>query len=235
MAVTSQKLKAWDSRLYSAVGAPGELFAIRTGLFKTMPEDTLLDDFILSLRIAMQGYKIAYCDKAYAIESGSANMYEEQKRKVRIAAGGLQSIARLKELFNIFKYGILSFQYISHRVLRWSITPILLFLLFPLNIILIMVQETTFYKIMLILQIIFYILAWDRSHYGPETGKNKNSIYPLLFYIHEFKCPESIFLHEKAQRKRNLGKSKKESLTDCKRSHTHINKQRNIIYRQDLK
>lgn len=109
--------------MYSAVGAAGELFAIRTELFTPMPEDTLLDDFILSLRIAMQGYKIAYCDKAYAIESGSMDMHEEQKRKVRIAAGGLQSIARLKELLNLFKYGTLSFQYISHRVLRWSVTP----------------------------------------------------------------------------------------------------------------
>ena len=80
------KLKAWDSKLYSAVGAAGELFAIRTELFTPMPEDTLLDDFILSLRIAMQGYKIAYCDKAYAIESGSMDMHEEQKRKERIAA-----------------------------------------------------------------------------------------------------------------------------------------------------
>lgn len=52
------KLKSWDSKLYSTVGAAGELFAIRTGLFKTMPEDTLLDDFILSLRIAMQVTKL---------------------------------------------------------------------------------------------------------------------------------------------------------------------------------
>lgn len=28
------KLKEWDSRLYSAVGAAGELFAIRTSLFE---------------------------------------------------------------------------------------------------------------------------------------------------------------------------------------------------------
>ncbi len=62
-----------------------------------MEPDTLLDDFILSLRIAMQGYKIAYCTQAYAIESGSADMREEQKRKVRIAAGGLQSIWRLRD------------------------------------------------------------------------------------------------------------------------------------------
>lgn len=62
-------LKALDARLYSAVGAAGELFAVRRELFTVMEPDTLLDDFILSLRIAMQGYKIAYCTQAYAIES----------------------------------------------------------------------------------------------------------------------------------------------------------------------
>jgi len=110
-------LKALDARLYSAVGAAGELFAVRRELFTVMEPDTLLDDFILSLRIAMQGYKIAYCTQAYAIESGSADMREEQKRKVRIAAGGLQSIWRLRELLNPFRYGVLTFQYVSHRVL----------------------------------------------------------------------------------------------------------------------
>ena len=127
-------LKALDSRLYSAVGAAGELFAVRRELFEDMRTDTLLDDFILSLRIAMRGYTIAYCAAAYATESGSADMQEEEKRKVRIAAGGLQSIWRLRPLLNPFRYGLLNFQYVSHRVLRWSITPILLFLLFPLNV-----------------------------------------------------------------------------------------------------
>ena len=112
-------LKSLDARLYSAVGAAGELFAVRRELFEEMEQDTLLDDFILSLRIAMQGHTIAYCTEAYAIESGSADMHEEEKRKVRIAAGGLQSIWRLRPLLNPFRYGILSFQYVSHRVLRW--------------------------------------------------------------------------------------------------------------------
>ena len=92
------KLKEWDSRLYSAVGAAGELFAIRTSLFEKMPEDTLLDDFILSMRIAQKGYKIAYCKSAYALEKGSADIQNEEKRKIRIAAGGLQSIKRLGNL-----------------------------------------------------------------------------------------------------------------------------------------
>lgn len=120
-------LKAYDDRLYSAVGAAGELFAVRRHLFFEMDKDTLLDDFILSLSIAMKGYKIAYTPDAYAEESGSADMFEEEKRKVRIAAGGLQSVWRLRPLLNPFKYGMLSFQYVSHRVLRWTLAPVILF------------------------------------------------------------------------------------------------------------
>ena len=47
-------LKRLDDRLYSAVGAAGELFAIRSNLFEQMPTDTLLDDFVLSLKIAQK-------------------------------------------------------------------------------------------------------------------------------------------------------------------------------------
>lgn len=80
------KLKELDYRLYSAVGAAGELFAVRRGLWQTLPEDTLLDDFVCSMLIAAQGYKIAYCKEAYALETPSADMGEEGKRKKRIAA-----------------------------------------------------------------------------------------------------------------------------------------------------
>ncbi|MGL5318948.1 MAG: glycosyltransferase family 2 protein, partial [Bacteroidales bacterium] len=99
------KLKELDYRLYSVVGAAGELFAIRTNLYFQMPQDTLLDDFILSLSIAKDGYRTGYSSNAYAVETGSADIHEEEKRKIRIAAGGIQSILRLLPLLNIFKYG----------------------------------------------------------------------------------------------------------------------------------
>jgi len=124
-------LKKWDAELYSVVGAAGELFALRTELFQPVEPDTLLDDFIISLRIAEKGYTIQYDPQAYAIENPSASVKEELKRKIRISAGGIQSIVRLKELLNPFRYGILSFQYISHRVLRWTLAPLgLLIMLF---------------------------------------------------------------------------------------------------------
>ena len=182
-------LKSLDARLYSAVGAAGELFAVRRELFEEMEQDTLLDDFILSLRIAMQGHTIAYCTEAYAIESGSADMHEEEKRKVRIAAGGLQSIWRLRPLLNPFRYGKLSFQYVSHRVLRWSLTPILLFLLLPLNTLLLcMGASCEIYGTILILQILFYILGLLGYYLSTRQIKNK-----LLFIgTYENKTPKPV-------------------------------------------
>jgi hypothetical protein len=49
-------LKKWDAELYSVVGAAGELFAIRTALYKHVEKDTILDDFIISLRVARRIY-----------------------------------------------------------------------------------------------------------------------------------------------------------------------------------
>ena len=88
-------LKRKDSELYSCVGAAGELFSIRTELYQHISSDTILDDFLISLQVAMKGYRIAYEPNAYAIEYGSLNVSEEMKRKVRISAGGIQAIKRL--------------------------------------------------------------------------------------------------------------------------------------------
>ena len=171
-----------DARLYSAGGAAGELFAVRRELFETMEPDTLLDDFILSLRITMKGYIIAYCTNAYAIENGSADMREEEKRKVRIAAGGLQSIRRLRPLLNPFRYGVLSFQYTSHRVLRWSVTPFLLFALLPLNVaILLTGGSPVFYGVLLVLQVFFYGLGYWGYYLSTRQIKNKLLFIPYYF------------------------------------------------------
>lgn len=176
-------LKDLDSRLYSAVGAAGELFAIRAGLFEKMLEDTLLDDFMLSMHIARKGYRTAYCKHAYATESASLNMVEEEKRKVRIAAGGLQSVRRLRPLLNIFRYGCLSFQYISHRVLRWTITPAALFLLIPLNSILLVLKADPvwLYQLFAVGQALFYLTACIGWYLAHRTVKNKILFIPYYF------------------------------------------------------
>ena len=129
----------------------------------------------------MKNYIIAYCSNAYAIENGSVDMQEEEKRKVRISAGGVQSIWRLRPLLNPIKYGIFSFQYISHRVLRWSITPILFFLLLPLNMVIFLLNHQIFYIILFILQVLFYSAGFFGYYLSKKKIKNKLLFIPYYF------------------------------------------------------
>lgn len=181
------KLKSWDAELYSVVGAAGELFALRTELFRPVESDTILDDFIISLRIAMNGYTIQYDPEAYAIENPSANIREELKRKIRIAAGGIQSVVRLKALLNPFRYGILSFQYISHRVLRWTLAPLFLPIIFLLNLALILpyglFDFTSLYTWIFWFQILFYLAALTGWYLAGKKIKVKVLYIPYYFFI----------------------------------------------------
>ena len=182
-------LKKWDAELFSVVGAAGELFAIRTELYQEVEQDTLLDDFIISLRIAQKGYTIQYNPNAYAIETASANVKEELKRKIRIAAGGIQSIVRLKELLNPFRYGVLSFQYISHRVLRWSLAPVSLPFIFTINMIIAINQgifSLNLYSILFDLQVLFYIMALGGWYFENQKIKIKIFFIPYYFFIMNF-------------------------------------------------
>ncbi len=158
-------LKRKDAQLHTVVGAAGELFAVRTALYEPVEPDTLLDDFIISLRIAGKGYQVQYEPGAYALERPSFSIDEEKKRKVRIAAGGFQSIMRLLYLLNIARYGWLTFQYVSHRVLRWAVTPFCLPLIWLANLALILpVQPLTplylFWITFFVGQCLFYAAAW---------------------------------------------------------------------------
>lgn len=174
-------IKRKEAIFNSTIGAAGELFAIRTKLYQHVEEDTLLDDFIISMRIAMQGYRISYHPDAYAIEYASASVPEEMKRKVRIASGAIQSVIRLKELLNPLKYKCLSFQFISHKVLRWTLAPFLLLLLLPLNIILFLQDPESYFKILLFLQGIFYTLA-----IVGYAMRNRESSLKILFAPYYF-------------------------------------------------
>ena len=174
-------LKRWDSELYSAMGAAGELCAIRTPLYQDMPKDTLLDDFILSMLLVDRGYRIAYTPAAYAMEYGSANMAEESKRKRRIAAGGLQSTWRLRGMLNPFRQPVVAFQLISHRILRWTVTPFALVALVPLNVALVVLHAGTAYTVLLVLQLLFWLAATAGWLMARSGKKNKLLYIPYYF------------------------------------------------------
>ncbi len=175
-------LKRWDGELYSAMGAAGELCAIRRSLYEPMPENALLDDFVMSLRMVDKGYKIAYTADAYAMEYGSADLTEESKRKRRIAAGGLQSIWWLRNMMNPLRQPVVAFQFVSHRVLRWSITPIALLLLIPLNVLLVFLKAGNIYTWIWVIQLVFYLAAY-LGYLLEQYGRRNKLLYVPYYFL----------------------------------------------------
>lgn len=206
-------LKKWDSEIGSVVGAAGELFAIRTQLFTPVEADTLLDDFMISMRICQRGYKVVYEPEAQAWEKPTSNVEEEMKRKIRICAGGIQSIIRLGGLLNPFRHGLLTFQYVSHRVLRWSITPIAMVVVLLINCLLVAYPPNEvsgfWYPLLLALQLCFYILALFGKLLESKKTSSKLLFIPYFFTVQNlavflgmwryFKGTQSV-LWEKAKR-----------------------------------
>lgn len=111
-------LKRADSQVSTAIGALGEFFAIRRTLYRPLAEDSIIEDFVLSMQLVMEGWRVVYEPAAITWEAASPTLRGEWLRRVRMAAGGFQAMQRLWGLLSP-RYGLIAFQYLSHKVLRW--------------------------------------------------------------------------------------------------------------------
>ncbi len=170
-------LKRCDSAFASVMGAAGELFAIRRELFEPQRENAIIEDFVLSMQLVQKGWRVVYEPNAIAEEAAPSSLSAEWQRRTRIAAGGFQSIWWLKGLLHP-KYGRIAWQYISHRVLRWAVTPFLFPLIFIVNLFLL---DLPFYQWLFGAQSLFYglaLLGWWRA----VSGNRKGLIYTIFFF-----------------------------------------------------
>lgn len=166
-------LKKANANFYTIVGAAGELFSIRTSLYQPVEEDVILDDFVISARICLKGYRFLYEEEAFGVESSSTSILEERKRKIRISAGCYQALLLLKGLLNPFRNGRVTFQYLSHRVLRWTLCPLLLPFLLVSNGFLVLRNADWIYTITLWGQLSFHTVAaagWLTARQKAVTG-----------------------------------------------------------------
>lgn len=164
-------LKKLDSDLHTTVGAAGELFCMRTAEYRRLPENIIIEDFVQSLLLCERGFRVHYEPKSFSIESASFSIKDEMERKIRISAGGFQAIIYLRKLLNPFRQPLTSFQYFSHRVLRWTLCPLALLAIFLTNIYL--AATAPLYAILLVLQIAWYLAAaagWVNAVRNSKTG-----------------------------------------------------------------
>ena len=168
--------------MHTTAGGAGELIAFRKSCFTPLPDDTILDDFVASMQIAIKGYKVIYEPEAYAQETASQNVTEETKRKIRIAAGAWQALFRLPQALNPFNDALLAFIFISHKVFRWSLAPIALVIMIPTSYIL-HVYAGGWFSLFWILQQLFYFLAILGKLFEHKQVRIKLFFIPYYFVV----------------------------------------------------
>jgi poly-beta-1,6-N-acetyl-D-glucosamine synthase len=149
-----KSIRRHESAIDSTVGATGAIYAIRRSLFELVPEDTVLDDVLIPLRIANRGYRTLFESAARAHDRAPSTAAEEFRRKVRTIAGNFQLFARHPWLFSP-RANRLWFQTLSHKGLR-LLTPALLGTAMAANLSL---AASPFYRAILAAQLAFYAAA----------------------------------------------------------------------------
>ncbi|MBI3491890.1 MAG: glycosyltransferase [Acidobacteria bacterium] len=144
-----------ESAVDSTIGATGAVYAIRRALFEPIPEDTILDDVLIPLRIVRRGYRVLFEPGARAFDGVVATARRELARKVRTSAGNFQLLARERWVFDPLN-NRLWFQTLSHKGLRLCL-PLLH--LAALTASLNLASSWSFYRWALDAQTLFYAFA----------------------------------------------------------------------------
>jgi cellulose synthase/poly-beta-1,6-N-acetylglucosamine synthase-like glycosyltransferase len=148
-------LKKCESRLGALLGSNGAIYAIRKSLFPTVRPGTLIDDFVIPLEAKrLSGCRIVYDTRAVACEETAPTILAEFRRRVRIGAGGFQSIGMLWPLLSP-AHGWVSLTFLCHKILRWA-CPFLLIGMLLTNILL---AGDPLYSNLLWGQVAFYTMS----------------------------------------------------------------------------
>ena len=156
-------LRRLESRAQSLVGLSGSFFAAR----KEFCQDfsiTMQSDFRTVLNCVKNGFRGVSDSQAIGYYQSIADDRQEFDRKVRTVLRGLTVFFNHLEFLKVWRYGLFSYQYGCHKLLRWLV-PAFLVVAFASN--LLIVPTSMVYVVLLIGQIAFYglgVLGWRRPH-----------------------------------------------------------------------
>lgn len=114
------KLREWEARVDSVIGCTGAIYAIRRELFTDLPPSTILDDVVVPMQIALQGWRIAYVPEAIAFDPQALDPDKEAERKLRTLVGNYQMIEQHPKWLLPWR-NRLWIQLISHKYARLAV------------------------------------------------------------------------------------------------------------------
>lgn len=147
-----RRIQMAESRFNSVMGVDGGMYLLRRELYKLLPNDTILDDFTVSINVMRSGFRIIYQSSAKATEGGTPSTKQEFARRKRIAAGAVQLLKRGNT--PRLTQPVFWIQFFSHKLLRWF-SPCVLFIFFLSNSLL--VFDQMFYVVPFLVQLAIFL------------------------------------------------------------------------------
>jgi len=167
------KIKLAESSLGSTLGAHGAFYLFRRRLFQPLADDTINDDFILPMQIVANGYTAKQDNRIVSLELEQADNSMDWQRRIRIAAGNMQQLLRLKRMLHPHFKGI-AFTFLSGKALR-VVMPFLMLIALIGSLSL---SSSLVFFIFSLCQVSLYLLALIQL-----VLKTNNKLFNLLAYL----------------------------------------------------
>ena len=150
-------LRRLESKVNSLVGLSGSFFAARKSVCQDFSEE-LDSDFRTLLNSVKKGLRGISDPLAIGYYRNISDQNLEFERKIRTVLRGLTLFFKNIEFLNVFKYGLFSYQYLCHKLLRWLV-PMFLIIVFLSNIYL--ASTSLIYFILFLIQLtsIFFVIG----------------------------------------------------------------------------
>lgn len=147
-------IKSSQTRIKTITGCCGCIYSVRRALYEPLPAD-IISDLVEPLKILEKGYRIVFEPEAIAYEETTEKTGEEFNMRIRVVTRGMRGMLFMRKLFNPLRYGFVSFQLISHKLLRWLMSVLMVSALISNAFLL----GRPFYNLTFALQAAFYALA----------------------------------------------------------------------------
>ena len=147
-------IKSAQSNIRTITGCCGCIYSVRRDCYVPLPND-IISDLCEPLMVIERGRRIVFEKEAVAYEEAIGNVAEEFSMRVRVMVRGMRGILFMRRLLNPWKFGFVSFQLFSHKVLRWMV-PLFLLMLLVSNLFLL---GSPLFDAALALQLLFYGIA----------------------------------------------------------------------------
>ena len=172
-------LRGLECAVNSVVGLSGSFFAARKDVCLDF-SPKMQSDFRTLLSSMRKGMRGISDPKAIGYYHDIKNKSQEFNRKVRTVIRGLTVFFNNLEFLNVFEFGIFSYQYVCHKLLRWLVP---FFLIAALISNCLLAFKGPLFICFLAVQLAFYMAALIGA-----TGENKTSSIivfkiPLFFVI----------------------------------------------------